>query len=42
MSTNGGTQPQLATMERKLDILIKAMTTHSIALVQQVAQVEVV
>jgi hypothetical protein len=30
-----------ATIERKLDILVKAMTTHNISPIQQIAQVEV-
>jgi len=31
----------MATMERKLDMLVKAMTTHNISPIQQIAQVEV-
>jgi hypothetical protein len=31
----------MATMERKLDILAEAMTSHNIYLVQQIAQVKV-
>ncbi|XP_062158728.1 uncharacterized protein LOC133866205 [Alnus glutinosa] len=31
---------QMATMERKLDTLVKAMTTHHISPIQQIAQVE--
>jgi hypothetical protein len=41
MNINGGGQTQMATMERKLDMLVKAMTTHNISLIQQIAQVEV-
>ena len=40
-STNGGIQAQMATMGKKLDKLVKAMTSHSNALVQQVTQVKV-
>jgi hypothetical protein len=38
---NNGVQTQMATMERKLDMLVKVMTTHSISPIQQIAQVEV-
>lgn len=31
----------MATMERKLDLLVKALTTHKISHIQQIAQVEV-
>jgi len=31
----------MATLERKLDMLLKVMTTHNISLIQQIAQVEV-
>jgi hypothetical protein len=31
----------MATMERKLDMLVKVMTTHNISPIQQIAQVEV-
>jgi hypothetical protein len=40
-STNGGVQARMAVMEKKLDMFVKAMTNHSIALAQQVTQVEV-
>jgi hypothetical protein len=39
--TNSGVQTQMATMERKLDMLVKAMTTQNISQIQQVQQVEV-
>jgi len=38
---NNGVQTQMATLERKLDMLVKVMTTHNISLIQQIAQVEV-
>jgi hypothetical protein len=41
VSKTGGVQTQMAIMEKKLDMIMKAMANHSIALVQQVAQVEV-
>jgi hypothetical protein len=41
VNINGGVQNQMATMERKFDMLIKAMTTHSILSIQQIAQLEV-
>jgi len=31
VNINGGVQNQMATMERKLDMLVKAMTTHNIS-----------
>jgi len=31
----------MATMERKLDMLVKDMTTHNIAPIQQIAQIEI-
>jgi hypothetical protein len=31
----------MATVERKLDMLVKSMTTHHISPIQQIAQVEV-
>jgi hypothetical protein len=31
----------MATLERKLDMLVKVMTTHNISHIQQIAQVEV-
>jgi hypothetical protein len=40
-STNGGIQAQMAALEKKLDMLVKAMTSHSSPFVQQVTQVEV-
>jgi hypothetical protein len=39
--TNGGVQTQMATMERKLDTLVKAMTSHNVSPVRQIAQVDV-
>jgi hypothetical protein len=39
--TNSGIQAQMTAMEKKLDMLMKAMTSHSSAPVQQVTQVEV-
>jgi len=41
VNINGGIRTQMATMERKLDMLVKVMTTHNISLIQQIAQVEV-
>jgi hypothetical protein len=41
VNINGEVQNQMATMERKLDILVKAMTTHNILPIQQIAQIEV-
>jgi hypothetical protein len=41
VNINGGVQNQMATMERKLDMLVKAMTTHGILPIQQIAQIEV-
>jgi hypothetical protein len=41
VNINGGVQNQMATMERKLDMLIKAMTTHNISPIQQIAQLDV-
>jgi len=38
---NNGVQTQMATMEMKLDMLVKVMTTHNISPIQQIAQVEV-
>jgi hypothetical protein len=38
---NNGVQNQMATMERKLDMLVKAMTSQNISPIQQIAQVEV-
>jgi hypothetical protein len=40
-NTNGGVQTQMATMERKLDMLVKTMTGHNISHVRQIAQVGV-
>jgi hypothetical protein len=40
-STNGGIHAQMAAMEKKLDMLMKAMTSHSSAPIQQVTQVKV-
>jgi hypothetical protein len=34
-------QTQMDTLERKLDMLVKVMTTHNISSIQQIAQVEV-
>jgi hypothetical protein len=31
ISTNSGVQSQMATMERKLDMIVKAMTSHNIS-----------
>jgi hypothetical protein len=31
----------MATLERKLDMLVKVMTTHNISHIQQIAQMEV-
>jgi hypothetical protein len=31
----------MAIMERKLDMLVKAMTTHNISPIQQIAQIKV-
>jgi hypothetical protein len=36
---NNGVQTQMATMERKLDMLVKVMTTHNISPIQKIAQV---
>jgi hypothetical protein len=41
VNINGRVQTQMATMERKLDMLVKALTTHKISHIQQTAQVEV-
>jgi hypothetical protein len=41
VNINDKVQNQMATMERKLDMLIKAMTTHNISPIQQIAQLEV-
>jgi hypothetical protein len=41
VNINGGVQNQMAAMERKLDMLIKAMTTHNILPIQHIAQLEV-
>lgn len=41
VNDNNGVQNQMATMERKLDMLIKAMTTHNISPIQHIAQLEV-
>jgi hypothetical protein len=41
VNINGKVQNQMATMERKLDMLVKAMTTHNISPIQQIAQIEV-
>jgi hypothetical protein len=38
---NNVVQTQMATLERKLDMLVKVMTTHNISPIQQIAQVEV-
>jgi hypothetical protein len=38
---NNEIQTQMATMERKLDMLMKVMTTYNISPIQQIAQVEV-
>jgi len=38
---NNGVQTQMATLQRKLDMLVKVMTTHNISPIQQIAQVEV-
>jgi hypothetical protein len=38
---NNRVQTQMATLERKLDMLVKVMTTHNISHIQQIAQVEV-
>jgi hypothetical protein len=38
---NNKIQTQMATLERKLDMLVKVMTTHNISPIQQIAQVEV-
>jgi hypothetical protein len=38
---NNGVQTQMGTLERKLDMLVKVMTTHNISPIQQIAQVEV-
>jgi hypothetical protein len=40
-STNGGVQTQMSTMERKLDMIVKAMTSHNFFPIQQIAQVKV-
>jgi hypothetical protein len=37
MNGNSGVKTQMATMERKLDMLVKVMTTHNISLIQQIA-----
>jgi hypothetical protein len=41
VNINNGVQNQMATMERKLDMLVKAMTSQDISPIQQIAQVEV-
>jgi hypothetical protein len=41
VNDNNGVQTQMATLERKLDMLVKVMTTHNISPIQQIAQVEV-
>jgi hypothetical protein len=41
VNRNNGVQTQMATLEGKLDMLVKVMTTHNISPVQQIAQVEV-
>lgn len=41
VSTNDGVQSQMAAMEKKLDILVKAMSAQNISQVQQVAKIEV-
>jgi hypothetical protein len=38
---NNGVQTQIATLERKLDMLVKVMITHNISPIEQIAQVEV-
>jgi hypothetical protein len=38
---NNGVQTLMTTMERKLDMLVKVLTTHNISPIQQIAQVEV-
>jgi hypothetical protein len=38
---NNRVQTLMTTMERKLDMLVKVMTTHNISPIQQIAQVEV-
>ena len=39
--TDSGVQIQMATIERKLDMLVKAMTSHYISHIQQSAQIKV-
>ncbi|CAL9001300.1 unnamed protein product, partial [Prunus brigantina] len=41
VSTNGGVQSQMAAMEKKLDILVKAMSAQNISQVQQIAKIKV-
>jgi hypothetical protein len=41
ININNGVQNQMATMKRKLDMLVKAMTSQNISPIQQIAQVEV-
>jgi len=41
VNINGKVQNQMATMERQLDMLIKAMPIHNISPIQQIAQLEV-
>jgi len=41
VNDNNGVQTQMATMERKLDMLVKVMTSHNISPIQQITQVEV-
>jgi hypothetical protein len=41
VNINNGVQNHMATMERKLDMLVKAMTSQNIFPIRQIAQVEV-
>jgi hypothetical protein len=41
VNDSNGVQTQMAPLERKLDMLVKVMTTHNISFIQQIAQVEV-
>jgi hypothetical protein len=41
VNTNGGVQNQFATMERKLDMIVKAMATQYISPIQQVTPLQV-
>lgn len=41
VNNNNGVQTQMATMEKKLDMIVKVMTTHNISPIQQIAQMEV-